>query len=110
MTIDPVVVWVAIALLSVGTYGLRVVFLLGVERVDDIPPMVERTLEFLPIAVLVALVSPYLVYVEGAFALSITNEQLIAGIVGIVVAWRTENMVLTIVAGMAVLWTLQWLL
>lgn len=110
MTIDPIVVWLAIVLLSIGTYGLRVFFLLGVERVGDIPPAIERTLEFLPIAILAALVSPYLLYVEGTFALSIANEQLIAGLVGIIVAWRTENMVLTIVAGMAVLWTLQWLL
>lgn len=109
MSQEQLVIWIAIVLLSIGTYGLRVVFLLGVDLVDEIPPLIERTLEVLPIAVLVALVTPYLIAIDDGLISAIANEQLIAGIVGIIVAWRTENMVYTIVAGMAILWTLQWL-
>jgi len=34
---------------------------------------------------------------------------LLAGLVAVLVAWRTRNVLLTVGVGMGVLWVLQWL-
>ena len=64
----------------------------------------------MPAAVLSALVIPQLLTRNNALNVSLSNPQLIAGIVAGLVAWRTRNVLLTILSGMAVLWGLQWLI
>jgi branched-subunit amino acid transport protein len=54
--------------------------------------------------VLSAIVFPELLLREGALAISPGNPRLLAGILAGLVAWRTRNMLLTIVVGMAALW------
>jgi branched-subunit amino acid transport protein len=44
---------------------------------------------------------------DGAIFLSPMNARLIAGVIAMVVAWRTKNTLLTIAAGMIALWILQ---
>lgn len=108
-TFDPAMVWIAIVVLAVGTYALRASFLLAIGRLEALPPGVMRVLPFVPQAVLAALIAPYLVLVDGTLAIGLGNERLFAGLAAVVVAWRTENMLLTVVVGMAVLWALQLL-
>lgn len=108
MNIDPVVVWIAIVILGIGTYALRAVFLLGVDYLNEIPPAAEELLPYVPVAILAALISPYFAYFEGSFALGISNPQFVAGGIAILVAWKTENLLLTVGAGMVVLWIIQW--
>lgn len=102
-------IWVAIALAAIGTYLLRVSFVAIFGRVDSVPPRVTYVLGFVPAAVLAALVAPPILAPDGALALSIENERLLAGGVAALVAWRTEDMLATIVVGMGVLWALTWL-
>jgi branched-subunit amino acid transport protein len=72
-----------------------------------VPTVLQRALRFVPVAALTAIIVPDLVIRGGAVDVSLTNLRLIAGIVAIVVAWRTKNTLLTIVVGMIVLWLLQ---
>lgn len=102
--------WIAIAAMAVGTYALRLSFILVLGRAGSLRPRVERVLNLVPAAVLAALVAPALLTVDGSIALSSGNERLVAGTLAGVVAWHTENMMATVAAGMAVLWTLQFLL
>lgn len=108
MSLDATTVWIAIAALSLGTYALRASFLLGIDRIDGLPPTLEVVLPFVPTAVLAALVAPNLLLVDGTLALSPGNERLIAGAVGFAVAWYTESMLATVGVGMGVLWLLLW--
>lgn len=109
MNLDATTVWLAIAALSLGTYALRASFLLGIDRLDGLPPTLERVLPFVPTAVLAALVAPNLLLLDGTVALGPGNERLLAGLAAFVVAWYFQSMFATVGVGMAVLWLLQWL-
>jgi branched-subunit amino acid transport protein len=62
------------------------------------------------VAVLSAIILPELTNPNGTLFLSCRNPQLLAGAVAILVAWRTRNVILTIVAGMAALLIFQAIL
>ncbi|WP_135826398.1 AzlD domain-containing protein [Halorussus ruber] len=102
--------WLIILAGGVGTYALRLSFVALFGRLDDVPESAERALRFVPAAVLSALVVPQFVYTDGTLALSPTNPELLAGALAALVAWRTEDILATLVAGMAGLWVLTFLL
>lgn len=106
---ESVTFWVAIVAIALGTWGFRVSFVVLFEYVDEIPTWADRGLRFIPPALLAAIVGPRLLLVDGSLAVSPANERLLAGLVAMVVAWRTEHMIATIVAGMLALWTLVFL-
>ncbi len=99
--------WLVVVAAAVGTYLLRVSFVGLFGRLDDVPPRAKRVLSFVPPAVLAALVLPELVLSDGALAVSLGNDRLLAGVVAAVVAWRTEDMLATVGVGMAALYALS---
>lgn len=105
---DSTYVWALIAVMAVGTFLLRLSFIQLYERVDDLPETFERAIELIPVAVLAALVFPRFVLVDGTVSLSAGNPYLIVGVPAAVIAWRTENILLTVVFGLAALWLLQY--
>lgn len=106
MTRAAPVIWAAIAAIAVGTFALRFSFLYLFERVGDVPEGVERALRFVAPAVLAALVAPALIVVDGTVAV-VGNDRLAAGLVGAGVAWRTESIIWTMVAGVGALALVQ---
>lgn len=102
-------IWLVVLAASVGTFAIRLSFIALFGRLGEIPPGLKRALQFVPAAVLTAIVAPRLVYLDGALALGAGNERLLAGALAAAVAWRTESMLWTIVVGMVALWTLAWL-
>lgn len=101
-------VQLALTILGMGliTYGIRVVLFLLPERLA-LPPWLLRALRYVPAAVLSAIILPELLLSGGALDISLGNERLLAGLVGILVAWRTRNVLWTVAAGMVALWLLQ---
>ena len=87
------------------TYLIRLSFILLIPF-DRFPERVRRGLRFVPPAVLAALITPELLRPGGVWGLSLGNERLLAGLVAIIVAWRTKNTWLTILIGMIALWIL----
>lgn len=102
-------VWLVVVGVSLVTFGLRASFLLGIDHIGGLPPALERVVPFVPTVVLAALVAPNLFLSGGAVSLGPGNERLVAGVVAFGVAWYTENMLVTVGVGMAVLWLLLWL-
>ena len=104
---------VALVLTIVGmgviTYAIRVSLFLLPEGAQ-LPERLLRALRYVPAAVLSAIIAPELLMPGGAFDLSLGNERLLAGLVAILVAWRTRNVLLTVIAGMGALWALQALI
>lgn len=98
----------SVVIIGALTYLMRAVFI--VPSSLSLPPSVERALRFVPAAALTALVVPDLVGHNGALVLTLANPRLIAGIVALVVAWRTRRVAFTLIAGMAVFWALSALL
>jgi branched-subunit amino acid transport protein len=103
------VVWAAIVAVGLGTFGLRFSFLYLEGRTGGIPPAAERALRFVPPAVLAALVLPAVVVSDGSVAL-VGNDRLVAGVAAALVAWRTEDILATIAAGVGALLALGLLL
>ena len=99
-------VWLIMLGLAAGTFLIRVSFIL-IFGDQEMHPLIARALRFVPAAVLSALVVPQILSRDNSLRISVANPQLIAGIVAAFVAWRTKNVVFTILGGMIVLWTLQ---
>ena len=98
--------WLTIAGAGAVTFALRLSFITLLGWVE-IPPLLGRALRFVPAAVLTAVVIPLLFYEDGALAVSLGNERLLAGLVAALIAWRSRSVPLTLGGGMATLWALQ---
>jgi len=101
--------WLTIFAAGLITYATRLSFILLFERIQ-IPAWLRRALRFVPAAVLSAIILPELVFQDGTLAVTPTNPRLLAGIIAILVAWRTKNILLTLISGMVTLWILQVIL
>ncbi len=99
--------WWIILAAGMITYAIRLSFILALERMK-IPDWFARGLRYVPPAVLSAIIVPELANWNGAVLLSWQNPQILAGIVAIVVAWRTRSVVLTLAAGLACFLLLSW--
>jgi branched-subunit amino acid transport protein len=91
------------------TFATRLSFILLLDRIR-VPEWFRRGLRFVPMAVLSAIILPELTSPHGSLFLSWRNPQLLAGLVAILVAWRTKNVLLTIAVGIAALLIFQWIL
>lgn len=90
------------------TFGVRYPVLALVGRIS-LPKGVERALKFVPAAVLTAIILPAMLIPDGrTWSVSLGNPYWVSGLLAGVVAWRTKNLLLTIVIGMVVfqLWRL----
>ncbi len=101
--------WLVMIVGGVLTYLTRLSFIALLHR-WNVPGWFRRGLRFVPVAVLSAIILPELTNPNGSLFISWRNPQLLAGGVAILVAWRTKNVILTILAGMAALLLFQFLL
>jgi branched-subunit amino acid transport protein len=99
-------IWLTIFAVGILTYATRLSFILLFGR-SAIPAQLRRTLRFVPPAVLTAIIFPELFLPQGSLDLSLGNSRLLAGILAALVAWRTKNVVVTILIGMAALLALE---
>lgn len=102
-------IWLIIVLGGLLTFGMRLSFIYLFGRLH-VPDTVRRSLRFVPPAVLSALVLPALLMPSGQLDLGLENHRWLAGLIAILVAWRTRSILLTILAGMLALLLLQFLL
>lgn len=98
--------WITIIVVGLLTFGIRLSFIVFMGKAQ-ISPILQQALRFVPVAVLSALIAPALFLPGGSLDLSLSNTRLIAGLLAVIVAWRTKNVLLTIVVGMACLLILQ---
>lgn len=94
---------VGMALVTFATRAVAPLLLRG-----ELPVWLRRWLSFVPIAVYVALILPPLMLDEHSASRSMTfSPALPAGVVGAFVAWRTNNVLLTLAAGFAAFWLVK---
>jgi branched-subunit amino acid transport protein len=98
--------WLTILSMGVVTYALRLSLIALLGRFE-VPAIVRRALRFVPPAVLSAIILPELLQPGGRLNLTLGNARLLAGLLAVLVAWRTRNVLLTVGAGMLALWVLQ---
>jgi len=95
--------------LALGTYLFRLLPLTALSRVT-LPAWAQDWLSLVPGAVLAASLAQALLVQEEHLALSWRNAYLLAAIPAFLVAWRTRNVVLTMLSGMAAYALLQRIL
>lgn len=98
--------WLIIIVGGLITFAMRLSFIYFFGRIE-IPAALRRSLRFVPPAVLSAIILPELLLPAGHLDLSLGNHRWLAGLVAILVAWRTRNTLLAILAGMVALLILQ---
>jgi branched-subunit amino acid transport protein len=96
--------FVAIAVVGIGTYVMRVVFIVALAN-KRIPETVLVALRYVGPAVLTALIVTLLADTEGNVEIGLPE---VAGfIAGGVVAYRTRSQIWTLFAGMTVFWVVR---
>ena len=101
-------IWLVMLLGGMITFGMRLSFIYLLGRFE-VPETMRRALRFVPPAVLSAIVFPEVLMPSGKLDISLDNHRFLAGVIAVLVAWRTKNTLLTILAGMAALLFLQLL-
>ena len=102
-------IWVVMLSIGILTFLTRLSFIYLLEKWQP-PEVITRALRFVPVAALTAIFVPEMALQNGELVLSLENIRLMAGIIAIVVAWRTKSALWTIGVGMVSFWVLIWLL
>ncbi|MCQ4289017.1 AzlD domain-containing protein [Pseudomonas stutzeri] len=72
------------------------------------PRLVEQGLHYVPVAVLTAIVVPAMLMPEGEWALAWDNAYLLAGLLAILIAAISRNLLATIGGGLLSFFLLRW--
>jgi branched-subunit amino acid transport protein len=99
-------IWVVMIITGMITYAFRLSFIILFEH-KDLPPALHRWLRYVPPAVFAAIIFPEIFVRDGSVVLSSENPRLFAALIAAMVAWRTKNVLLTILIGMAALLIIQ---
>ncbi|MDA3922872.1 MAG: AzlD domain-containing protein [Salinisphaera sp.] len=98
--------WLVVVLAALLSFGLRLCFIALIDTVE-LPTWLQAALRFVPVAVFSAMIAPLLVVNDhGGLDLRVGNLSLWAALVAAVVAWKTRNVLYTVIAGMCTLWGL----
>ena len=100
--------WLTIVAAGAVTFALRWSFI-ALSGVITLPAPVQRALQYVPAAVLAAIIAPEVLVHGGQIHLAPDNWRLLAAAIAAVAAWRTHSILYTIGAGMATLWLLSYL-
>ncbi len=90
-----------IAGMAAATIATRIPILLLLSR-RPLPQGLFAALRYVPAAVLSAIIVPMVLTPGGEWNLSWQNAALLASLVAAWVSWRTRNLLLTIMIGMAI--------
>jgi branched-subunit amino acid transport protein len=98
--------WLIIIGMGVITYAIRLsmIVMSGQIQLGD---SLQRALRYVPPAVLSAIILPEMMQPGGKLDLTLGNDRLLAGLIAMLVAWFTKNMIWTVAIGMIALWILQ---
>ena len=98
--------WLVMVIGGLFTFAIRLSFIVFLEK-KEIPPIAQRALRLVPVAVFSALIFQLVFVPDEMVILSPLNPRLLSGLLAALVAWKTRNILLTLVVGMAVLLLLQ---
>ncbi|MCC6194476.1 MAG: AzlD domain-containing protein [Burkholderiales bacterium] len=100
--------WTVILTVGALNYFSRLSFI-AVFAKRSIPPLLARALRYVPAAMLTALILPMVADVSAEGAVSWSAPKIAAATLATAVAYATKSSPKTLIAGMAALWLLQWL-
>ena len=103
---DSLTIWIVIIAIGAGTFLLRFAMIALVGRVR-LPERLFDALQYLPPAIFAGLVIPAVYRHNPQHFVPEHPARLLAGLLAIFIAWKTRNMIATVVIGMLALWILQ---
>ncbi len=106
MQYDSFKTWFVVIAGGFITFFIRYFFIQFLK--DNVSENIKEFLSFIPPAVLSALVF-YGVFDEGINSLYFVNPKIVAIIIAFFVAWKFNNVLLTIFGGMSIIWLFNWL-
>ncbi|WP_341706626.1 AzlD domain-containing protein [Halopseudomonas sp.] len=90
------------------TFAIRYTLFAVGDRVR-FSPLVEQALGYVPVAVLTAIIVPAVAMPDGnGLQLNLDNAYLVGGIVAVLIAAFSRNLLLTIFGSMAVFFLWRW--
>lgn len=96
--------------MALVTFAIRYSMYAVAGRIE-FPSRLVRALRYVPPAVLTALIVPAVLIPTGkTMQFGYTNPYLIGAVVALLVSWRSNNLLLTIVLGTLAFWGWQWLI
>jgi branched-subunit amino acid transport protein len=95
--------------MAIVTLAARYPLLALLGRLPN-PERIMRPLRYVPPAVLTAIIVPAMLFKDGRAEVSLANDYLVAGLISALIAWRSKNLLLTIVLGMVFLLAWRWLI
>lgn len=99
--------WMVVGMALV-TFSVRYPILALISRIT-LPNVLLSALKFIPPAVLAAIIAPAILAPDGGpIRFTGDNAYLLGGVVAGVIAWRTRNLMATIVLGMLVFQLWRW--
>ena len=98
--------WVTLVIIGVLTLTIRLSFILLIGKWKP-PEIFQRSLRFVPLAVLPALIFPEIFVRNNIIAVPPDFPRLVAAVTAGLVAWRTKSVLLTIAIGMLVFYLLR---
>ena len=99
-------IWLIILSMTIVTYIPRLLPLIHFDQ-TTLPEWVHRSLTYVPIAMLSALVGVAFLPSRGWLEYTL-DAHLLAGLVAVALAWRTHSVGWTILGGMTVLLLFEW--
>ena len=97
---DPFTEALIVAGMAIATFSIRYV-MLGFSQTITLPPSVLNALRYVPPVVLTAIVVPEVLMNDGMINVSYLNARLVGAIAACIIGGLTQNLLLTIVLGMA---------
>ena len=93
--------WSSVVPLGVGTLLIRMSFIF-LSKYISLSKRVERLFTFIPAAVFPALFAPMVFFYRGDNEFLLHQERILAFAIAMVVAFKTKNILLTILTGLIV--------
>lgn len=95
--------------MAIATFSIRYLMFGASSRITLSPALINA-LRYLPPVILTAIVVPEVLLSEGTLEIGYLNARLVGAIAAIIVSKLTQNLLLTIVLGMAAFFGWQGLL
>ena len=83
------------------TFAARYPLMVLVGKIE-LPEQAFRALRYVPVAVLTAIIASEAFYRDSVLTVRLSNAYLYAGLITVLIAWRTKNLLMTIIGGMIV--------
>lgn len=88
------------------TYSIRYLPFAMADRVK-FPDWLNEALSYVPVAALTAIIAPLIVYQDHRLNLDWHNAHLVASAVAFMVAFKTRNLLLTVIIGLSVFFVMR---